>query len=536
MNNDEARTPTANLPQGWVCAKLPDLARVNPPLECCVIDDSTPVNFVPMRAVEPDGGGLARPEVRTFAKVKKGYTSFLSGDVIMAKITPCMENGKITVVPQLPGSICFGSTEFHVLRAEEGVEPSWLGYYLLGSDLRRRARMHMAGAVGQLRVPQSFLETVELPLAPTGEQRRILDEVEELLSDLDAGVAALKRAQQKLALYRAAVLKAAVAGELTADWRREHPNVEPASVLIERLLAERRRLWEEEQLRRFEAARKTPPNNWRAKYREPAPPDTTKLPVLPAGWCWACIDQIGEIQGGLQKTPSRAPVNHHFPYLRVANVQRGSLDLAELETFEVTRDELDRLRLQRGDLLIVEGNGSRGEIGRCAMWRGEVHDCIHQNHIIRVRPVPGMLGEYLDLFMNSPIGQGRIQLVASSTSGLYTLSVSKIKQLVVPVPPSAEQELIVDTVEDQLSMVDHVQADVEGKVKTAQAQRQAILRQAFEGQLVRQDSRDEPASEILKRIGAAREERARQQAGTRRGGNCRGASPKAREAQFVGHR
>ena len=101
--------------------------------------------------------------------------------------------------------------------------------------------MHMAGAVGQLRVPQSFLETVELPLAPTGEQRRILDEVDELLSDLDAGVAALKRVQQKLALYRAAVLKAAVEGELTAEWRREHSDVEPASVLLERILAERRR-------------------------------------------------------------------------------------------------------------------------------------------------------------------------------------------------------------------------------------------------------------------------------------------------------
>lgn len=511
-------------PRGWAAATLGDIVE---PRGGKVDPQTAPaLPFIGMEHVEAHTARLLGTVPA--ASMKSSGNSFKAGDVIYGRLRAYLNK---VYQPDFDG-LCSG--EFIVLPESPGLSGRFLKYRLNAGDFVRFASSLNTG--DRPRVDFEQLKPFSILLPPKSEQDRIADAIDELFSDLDAGVAALKRAQQKLALYRAVVLKVAVEGDLTADWRREHPNVEPASVLIGRLLAERRRLWEEEQVRRFEAARKTPPNNWRAKYREPAPPDTTKLPVLPAGWCWACIDQIGEIQGGLQKTPSRAPVNHHFPYLRVANVQRGSLDLAELETFEVTRDELDRLRLQRGDLLIVEGNGSRGEIGRCAMWRGEVHDCIHQNHIIRVRPVPGMLGEYLDLFMNSPIGQGRIQLVASSTSGLYTLSVSKIKQLVVPVPPSAEQELIVDTVEDQLSMVDHVQADVEGKVKTAQAQRQAILRQAFEGQLVRQDSRDEPASEILKRIGAAREERARQQAGTRRGGNCRGASPKAREAQFVGHR
>jgi type I restriction enzyme S subunit len=100
------------LPPGWESASLAALCQINPPLDRCVVNEAVEVNFVPMRAVESEGAGLLRPEVRPYGEVKKGYTSFLSGDVIMAKITPCMENGKTTVVPDLPGSVCFGSTSF----------------------------------------------------------------------------------------------------------------------------------------------------------------------------------------------------------------------------------------------------------------------------------------------------------------------------------------------------------------------------------------------------------------------------------------
>ena len=106
-----------------------------------------------------------------------------------------------------------------------------------------------------------------------------------MFSELDAGVAALERARERLKLYRASVLKAAVEGALTADWRAEHPDVEPASALLERILVERRRLWEEDQLRKFAAKGKPPPKNWRARYKEPIAPDTTGLPTLPKGWC-----------------------------------------------------------------------------------------------------------------------------------------------------------------------------------------------------------------------------------------------------------
>ena len=357
-------------------------------------------------------------------------------------------------------------------------------------------------------IPQ--IRAFEFLLPPEREQSRIANALDELFSNLDAGVVALGRARDKLKLYRASVLKAAVEGALTADWREQHPHAEPATELLERILVERRRRWEEGQLRKFEEKGRVPPKNWKAKYKEPVGPDTTGLQRLPDGWCWAGFDQIGDIQGGLQKSPARTPRSNHYPYLRVANVQRGSLELSKLSRFELTLDELEKLRLNMGDILIVEGNGSRTEIGRCAMWIGEVPDCVHQNHIIRVRPFDGLISNYMDIFLNSPTGQSTIQYVASSTSGLYTLSIGKIKRLPLALPSLIEQEAIVEAVEVQLSIIDRLEADLAAKLKAAQGLRQSILKQAFTGKLVPQDPNDEPASELLKRIAAERGARARE--------------------------
>ena len=446
-------------PPGWSATSLSEVARINPPFDRRLIDEDTEVCFVPMRAVATEGGGLIAPERRLYREVKKGYTAFLSGDVIMAKITPCTENGKTTVVPDVPGKICFGSTEFHTIRPEQGVQPKWIEQFLLQHETRRNAQRAMAEGVGQMRVPAEFLKNLTIPVAPTREQSRIAETLDELFSDLDAGVAALERARERLKLYRASVLKAAVEGSLTADWRRRNPQAEPGAELLKRILVERRRRWEQDQMRKFQEKGKTPPKNWRARYKEPVDPDTAGLPPLPEGWCWASFDQIGSVQGGIQKSPARAPRRDHYPYLRVANVHRGSLELTDLQRFELTPGEFDRLRLEPGDILIVEGNGSRTEIGRCALWSGEVTDCVHQNHIIRVRPFHSALAKYVDIFLNSPAGQTAIQNVASSTSGLYTLSVSKIKRLPIAISSQIEQLTVVEIVEDQFNTLDRLEAD-----------------------------------------------------------------------------
>ena len=202
-----------------------------------------------------------------------------------------------------------------------------------------------------------------------------------------------------------------------------------------------------------------------------------------------------------------APVAQHASAIdiRVANVLRGALDLEEVHQIELFDGELDKLRLVSGDLLIVEGNGSPSQIGRMAIWQGEIEDCVHQNHIIRARLFWGLCPQYVESYWNSPVGASEVSKVASSTSGLYTLSVSKVSGLLVPLPPLAEQNRIVAEVERRLSVIQKAAATVEASLVRAERLRQSILKQAFSGKLVSQDPDDEPASVLLERIRAERE-------------------------------
>jgi len=182
---------------------------------------------------------------------------------------------------------------------------------------------------------------------------------------------------------------------------------------------------------------------------------------LPSGWIEASIKDFCSVQGGIQKTPLRAPVSQHFPYLRVANVQRGRIDVAQMERYELTLDELAKWGLNKGDLLIVEGNGSESEIGRCAIWDGQVADCVYQNHLMRVRPSVDEQVHYLALYLNSPAGIGHMKRLAITTSGLFNLSVGKIRSIPVPLPPLAEQHRIVAKVDELMALCDQLKAQLQ---------------------------------------------------------------------------
>jgi type I restriction enzyme S subunit len=533
MSNVEL-TNGSTLPHGWARVSLAQIAQINPALDRCVVSDAVPVNFVPMRAVEPEGGGLLRPEVRPYGEVKKGYTAFLSGDVITAKITPCMENGKTTVVPELPDSVCFGSTEFHVIRSERGVEAKWIANYLLQHSIRRLAQREMSGGVGQMRVPASFLDTVEIPVPPSLEQQRIVTEIDELLSDLDAGGAALERAKGKLKQYRAAVLNAAVEGALTTEWRSQNQTAEPATALLTRILAERRRRWEEEQLRKFKEAGKEPTKAWKAKYREPVAPDATVLPSLPKGWCWATGEQLAWASGYGTSEKCRE-TNAGIAVLRIPNIIASNLDLGNLKYAPAEYSEADNELVDVGDLLIVRTNGSRKLIGRGAVIHAKpTLRLSFASYLIRLRliPLPSLLKWISFLWESSHVRQW-IETRAATSAGQFNISLSVLETLAFPLPPEIEQEELAEILEDQLSVIEHLEADLEAKVKSAQSLRQSLLRHAFTGQLVPQDPNDEPATELMQRIAAEREERALNAAIAKRAKTKSVSSPAARKRRHT---
>ena len=172
----------------WPTVKLSVVSEINPrrPASLLKLPDDYPVTFVPMPAVEQFAGTICTPETRTFSEVRKGFTYFADGDVIFAKITPCMQNGKSAVARNLVNQLGFGSTEFHVIRPDpDKVLAEWIWYFVRQGPYRQEATHHFQGAVGQQRVPASYLETTSIPLPPLSEQSRILGRIKECMERVE---------------------------------------------------------------------------------------------------------------------------------------------------------------------------------------------------------------------------------------------------------------------------------------------------------------------------------------------------------------
>ncbi|MEJ7828055.1 MAG: restriction endonuclease subunit S, partial [Segetibacter sp.] len=206
------------IPKNWKWVSIGDVAEINPKIpNRDVISDDLEVQFLPMKLVEELSGKIHLIETRLYGEVKKGYTPFINNDVIFAKVTPCMENGKIAIVDNLKNEIGFGSSEFHVVRSKENLLSKYAFYYVLQQRFRNDAEHAMTGAVGLRRVPIQFIENYKLPLPSFTQQEQIVFKIEELFSELDKGVEELKTAQQQLKVYRQAVLKWAFDGKLTNE-------------------------------------------------------------------------------------------------------------------------------------------------------------------------------------------------------------------------------------------------------------------------------------------------------------------------------
>jgi type I restriction enzyme S subunit len=269
--------------------------------------------------------------------------------------------------------------------------------------------------------------------------------------------------------YKQAILAAAYSGELTREWSQSHST--------KRLAFGRANIDQR----------------------------IGNLRSLPETWCWAAIYNIATISGGLTKNAERKKLQLRAPYLRVANVYANELRLSDVSEIGITEVELKKTILRKGDLLIVEGNGSLEQIGRVAVWNDEINGCSHQNHIIRGRPGPDVLSAYVLYWLLSPDGRAAIETVASSSSGLYTLSISKVEQLPIPVCDKAEQQEIVRRLQAAFSWIGRLASDATSARKLIDHLDQAILAKAFRGELVPQGPNDKPASVLLERISAERQ-------------------------------
>jgi type I restriction enzyme S subunit len=496
------------LPQGWVKTTLGEVCAMNPPFDEN-LPDHTEISFIPMAAVEEETGRLDASLVRTLASVQVGHTPFKENDVVFAKITPSMENGKIALAKGLRNGLAYGSTEFFVFRPYEVLLPRFLLYFLLGPSLREDAERHMTGAVGQKRVPADYLSTYEFMLPPTSEQERIVAKLDAALLGLERATIAAHRAQGRLQRYRAAVLRSAIAGELTRAWResqlKKKVESEAGEGLLQRLLSIRRVHWKEVQSKRLQGVgRKPKDSRWKSRYPEPTPPEITSLIDLPRGWVWTTLSQlkIHSLYGPRFSASDYA--TNGIAVLRTSDIDAsGRVSLETCPRLPLSDEDYEKYKVEIGDLLITR----TGSIGTLAIFNDEVR-AIPGAYLLHYRLADTAVVPFVYTFFRSPTGQEQLW-EASAGSGRQNLSAPELEGISIPLPPIDEQAKIVEEVERRLAAADSLALALEQQLSRAFIARQSLLAEACTGRLLPQDPDDEPASALLSRIRIIREAQAK---------------------------
>lgn len=360
----------------------------------------------------------------------------------------------------------------HVFRlrvSPEKVEQKYLFWFLYGYDGQKMIDSAFRGSA-QGGINQAFVEAVQVPLPPIPEQHRIVKKIESLFAKARTARAALERAEPLLKKFRQAVLSAAFRGELT----ERDANDELASVLLERIRAERIKKWQADLRAKGKDAIK-------AKFVEAEPPNTRELGELPEGWEWVTVEQIAEVRLGRQRSPARAKGPNMRPYLRSANVTWDGLDLSDVKEMDFTLQEQETYRLKRGDIVLVEGSGSISEVGKPAIWNDEIENCCMQNTLIRVR-TDAPLPEYLHLHFQYDALGARFRH-ATKGIGINHLGAQGLSEWVIALPPLAEQKRIVERVETLFAQAEQIERAVEIARRRAEKVEQAILARVFRGEL-----------------------------------------------------
>lgn len=500
------------LPAGWAEALLSEVATINPVADKKSIELDAWVNFVPMPAVKAETGQIDVSEQRRFASVKTGYTPFLEHDVLFAKITPCMENGKMAVVPKLPHQFGFGSTEFHVLRCAEGVLPAFVYYHVSSLRFRYDAEHNMTGAVGQKRVPEPYLAQTAIPLPPLKEQRRIVEKIEALFAELDKGEESLRAAKGRAGLYRQSLLKHAFEGHLTADWRAANPDkLENPETLLARIQSER-----DVRYKHALDDWQTALTEWRdageegkkpAKPKRPAEFSLEDVTFPRSGWATCPLGSlIGEIgQGWSPKCDGTKTVGpNDWAIIKTTAVQHLKYSDKELKLLPAELNPRPAIEIKEGDFLMTR-KGPRVRTGVVCLVRKTRARAMLCDTVYRFRCDDLIVfAPFLELALNAPQKLREIDKLKSgiSDSGI-SLNHGKVRSIQISFPTScAEQAEIVSRLEAKLSTLDVLEVQLDAQLARSKALRQSILKQAFAGKLVPQDLSDEPASELLKRIKA----------------------------------
>ena len=466
------------LPPGWATTSLSALVAAK-------VHQGEPAGdefrYIDIGSVDRESKTIGKIETRPTATAPSRARQWVrAGDVLVSMTRPNLN--AVAVVPdQLDGAIA--STGFDVLRPV-GAEPGWLFAHVRSTSFVREMSALVRGALYPA-VNSEEVRSSEIAVPPLPEQKRIVAKIEALQARSDAAKEALDAIPPLLEKFRQSVLAAAFRGDLTKKWREAHPDVEPASKLLERIRAERRRRWEEA--------------NPKKKYVEPEPVDTEGLPELPEGWCWASVEEFTtRVADGVHQKPTY--VASGIPFVTVKNLTAGpgiSFDDLNYITSTDHAEYTRRTNPERGDVLISK-DGTLGVVRHIDTDR--VFSIFVS--VALMKPVHRGTGRHLALVLETPQVQG---LLVAKGSGLKHIHLSDLRTTPIPIPPIMEQSVLRRAVDEHMASLAAARTAAQAVTVNLASLNQSILAKAFRGELVPQDPNDEPAAVLLERI---RQERA----------------------------
>ncbi|EIV8614825.1 restriction endonuclease subunit S [Vibrio vulnificus] len=496
-------TEKDSLPSNWKMVKLAELA-LNPKDD--IVDGPFGSN---LKASEYVSSGV--PIVR-LQNIKRNYFlsknmsfvtkskyeqlsrhTYIAGDILITKLGAPL--GVACIAPQHlePGVIVADIVRCRL--PESYVSADYITYAINSPRLIKQFEYNTKGST-RPRVNLKFVRDLEVPIAPLSIQRAIVAKIEELFSHIDAGVEGLKQAKAKLQKYRQSVLKDAVTGKLTEQWRAQNTDkLEPAEQLLERILDERRANWEAEQLKAFEEKGKTPKNDkWKDKYKESVSPNDDVETDFPTSWQVVSPDMIfASVTDGDHQAPPK--VSDGIPFLVIGDVNTGEIKFGDKrfvpqEYYDAIKDER---KPEKGDLLYTVV----GSYGIPVKVETETPFCV-QRHIAILKPSLEIIRDFYFHVFNSGFVYSQATAVATGTAQ-KTVSLGGLRSFKLPLPPKIEQEKIAELVEEKLNMAYKTEATVDAKIEHASFLKSSILARAFSGELVPNAS-NESAGELLDKI------------------------------------
>jgi type I restriction enzyme, S subunit len=483
------------LPEGWCWADFGDLTILSQN-GCSKRRSNGGKPTIVLRLSDIDRGKISLVDMREIELTDDEVENYrlLENDLICIRV-----NGSRSLVGRMIRfkpldyktiTFCDHFIRFRLANPESAI---FLSLYFETEKARKHIESKMVSTAGQNTVSQGSITSVALPLPPLPEQRRIVATIEQQFTRLDAAVAALQHTKAKLKRYRASVLKAAVEGKLTEAWRAEHPATEPANVLLERILVERRAKWEADLRAKGKDLAKV-------KYVEPAMPDVERPPELPEEWIWVNLGQLAwSVKDGPHYSPKYDKTG--IPFITGGNIRPSGVDFANAKyiTPELHAELSVRCKPEKGDILYTKG-GTTG-IARVNTYDTDFNVWVH---VAVLKLADSITPFYVQHALNSPSCYRQAQNFTHGV-GNQDLGLTRMVRIVLGLPPLAEQLQIVAEIEKRLSVIDHLEEAIQANLKRAERLRQSILKEAFAGRLVPQDQNDEPASVLLERIHNERE-------------------------------